>query len=248
MNALLESALDFVWPLVGCAAALVAALWWSLLATSKRDDGLSREEREAARLLGIDESTVEHGDFDDLMTSCESVTTHVDATLCPWCSRDVVLPEDRWTLRECPHCGHGVEAVIYARDSDVWRLVKRRRKRTNCDCEKYRVNVEKLDACVSSAGAHGVVLSDDYRPFRYCPWCGLVLRSEENLVEYETDEEKMSDEDWDALEASSRHPRGEGFEALLRRTARESEHPRWYGGACECQSCVAAANERKKTR
>ena len=42
----------------------------------------------------------------------------------------------------------------------------------DCTCKDWKENIKELDKVVSSARIHGVNLSDGYKIFLYCPWCG----------------------------------------------------------------------------
>ena len=48
-----------------------------------------------------------------------------------------------------------------------------------CDCNKFKVNIPKIDSVTMSAWVHGVYWTAEI--FEYCPWCGKELTEEEPI-------------------------------------------------------------------
>ena len=41
-----------------------------------------------------------------------------------------------------------------------------------CKCKDWKDNIKEIEKVIDSARIHGVLISDEYKYFRYCPWCG----------------------------------------------------------------------------
>ncbi|GAG00398.1 unnamed protein product [marine sediment metagenome] len=45
----------------------------------------------------------------------------------------------------------------------------------SCYCTDWIEGIAEIEPMIDLARTHGIVLSEGYKPFTHCPWCGKEL-------------------------------------------------------------------------
>ena len=57
-----------------------------------------------------------------------------------------------------------------------------------CDCLDWKPNIDKINGYINLGAVHGVEY--DGKTFAYCPWCGLRLMADSEVIPEEDPDDK----------------------------------------------------------